>query len=57
MLEITKTLEKFGLSNHEIKAYIALLKLVEATASAVAETAELPRTSAYTALELLKKKA
>lgn len=56
MQEVTKVLKKYGLSDHEIKVFIALLRLVEASAYGIAESADLPRTSTYTALETLKSK-
>ncbi len=56
MQEVTKVLKKYGLSDHETKVYIALLRLVEASAYTTAENADLPRTSTYTALETLKNK-
>lgn len=56
MLNTTKILKKYGFSDGEVKVYLALLRLVESSAYRIAEQAELPRTSTYTALESLKNK-
>jgi len=56
MKEIINTLRKYGLTEHEVKTYLALLELVEASAYSVAERAEIPRTSTYSALENLKRR-
>ncbi|MEK7063783.1 MAG: helix-turn-helix domain-containing protein [Patescibacteria group bacterium] len=49
-------LTKFGLSDKEARAYLALLELEVATAHEVASKAELNRSSAYVVLESLREK-
>ncbi len=49
-------LKEFGLSENEIRVYIALLKAGESTAQTVAKHAKLPRTTTYHLLESLLQK-
>jgi len=51
-----EALRKFGLSDREIKMYLALLELGEALASKIAEKTNTPRTLSYDILENLLKK-
>ena len=51
-----EALRKFGLSDREIKVYLALLELGEALASKIAEKTNTPRTLSYDILENLLKK-
>jgi len=53
MLEIVKTLHKFGLSEKEAKVYLANLEMGEAGASEIALKSHLPRTLVYDLLERL----
>jgi sugar-specific transcriptional regulator TrmB len=53
---ITKTLQKLGLSQYEIRAFLALLFLGVGSAEVVAKNAKIPRTSAYKVLESLEEK-
>lgn len=53
---MVKNLVKFGLGEKEAKAYLALLHLELATATQVAEYANLNRSSTYVVLESLKEK-
>jgi sugar-specific transcriptional regulator TrmB len=52
--EIKNSLEELGFYSNEIKVYIALTQLGEATASEVAKKADLPRTTAISILNKLK---
>lgn len=54
MVESLNSLKKYGLTEHEARVYITLLRLVEASVFNIAEQAGLPRTSTYTVLEGLK---
>lgn len=54
--EISAVLRKIGLSDYETKAYVSLIVQQHATADEVASMAEIPRTSAYKALQSLKEK-
>ncbi len=53
---LSQTLQKLGLSTYEIRAFLALILLGVGSAEVVAETAKIPRTSAYKVLENLEKK-
>jgi sugar-specific transcriptional regulator TrmB len=52
--EIKNSLKELGFNNNEIKVYIALTQLGEATASQVARKSDLPRTTAISLLNRLK---
>jgi len=52
----TKPLEKIGLTNSEIKVYLALLKLGQATAGPIVDEAKVTRSKIYDILERLKNK-
>lgn len=49
----TKTLESIGLSSYEARGYIALVAHGYGSAETIAETAKIPRTSAYKVLQSL----
>jgi len=49
----TKTLESIGLSSYEARGYIALIAHGYGSAETIAETAKIPRTSAYKVLQSL----
>src|SRR5437870_10283509 len=49
----TKTLESIGLSSYEARGYIALVAHGHGSAEMIAETARIPRTSAYKVLQSL----
>lgn len=51
-----EALREYGLSENEIKTYIALLKTGESTAQTIAKNAKLPRTTTYHLLEGLLQK-
>lgn len=53
---VSSTLRKLGLSEYESKAYIALVTLGHGTAEVIGETASIPRTSSYKALQSLEDK-
>ncbi len=55
-MELHSVLKEFGLSENEIKLYLALIKTGESTAQTVAKNAELPRTTSYHLLESLIQK-
>jgi HTH-type transcriptional regulator, sugar sensing transcriptional regulator len=55
-MELRYALKEFGLSENEIKVYLALTKTGEATAQNVAKAAGLPRTTTYHLLESLEQK-
>ena len=55
-MEVTASLREFGLSENEIKIYIALIKAGETTAQSIAKNADIPRTTAYHLLEGLIQK-
>lgn len=55
-LEVTKSLEMLGLSKYEARAYIALVAHGFGEAETIAQTARIPRTSAYKVLESLIQK-
>lgn len=48
------SLVRVGLSQNEAKVYLCLLKIIEGTAFQIAKGANMPRTTAYAALESLK---
>lgn len=50
---VTKTLESIGLSSYEARGYIALVAHGFGSAETIAETARIPRTSAYKVLQSL----
>src|SRR3989442_789629 len=52
----TKTLESIGLSGYEARGYIALVAHGYGSAETIAETAKIPRTSAYKVLQSLCQK-
>lgn len=54
--EIMSLLRRTGLSEYEAKAYLALVMRSHTSAEEVADVADIPRTSAYKALESLSKK-
>jgi len=53
---IAKTLESIGLSGYEARGYLALVAHGFGSAEAIAETAKIPRTSAYKVLQSLVQK-
>ena len=55
-LRVSGTLARFGLSEYEARAYIALVALGSGSASYVAEIGQIPRTSAYKTMESLEAK-
>ena len=50
---VSRTLESIGLSSYEAKGYIALVAHGHGSAEMIAETAHIPRTSAYKVLQSL----
>lgn len=54
--DVLLLLKRTGLSDYEAKVYLALVLRSHGTAEDVAETADIPRTSAYKVLEALSKK-
>ena len=54
--KIVDSLQHLGLSLYESRAFLALVVLGVGTADVVAQTARIPRTSAYKVLESLEKK-
>lgn len=52
--QIKNSLKELGFNNNEIKVYVSLTQLGEATASQIAKKADLPRTTAISLLERLK---
>jgi len=56
MSSYTEALKEYGLSENEVRVYIALLKTGEATAQKIAKNAKLPRTTTYHILEGLIQK-
>jgi sugar-specific transcriptional regulator TrmB len=54
--EIVSQLKKFGLSDYEAKAYLALVMRGFGTAEEVADVAGIPRTSTYKTLDALQQK-
>ncbi len=54
--KISETLRKLGLSQYEIKVFLALLFLGVGSAEVIAKNAGIPRTSAYKVLEALEEK-
>src|SRR3989344_849600 len=57
VMEIESALKEFGLSENEIKVYLALIKTGESTVQNIAKNAELPRTTTYHLLESLEQKS
>lgn len=55
-MELSKALKEYGLSENEVKVYIALIKLGESSVQKVAKNAGLPRTTCYHLLESLEQK-
>ncbi len=54
--EVSGLLSRFGLSEYESRAYIALVALGTSSATFVAEVAQIPRTSAYKVMDALEAK-
>ncbi|AGB05417.1 putative transcriptional regulator [Aciduliprofundum sp. MAR08-339] len=54
--KIVSTLQKLGLSQYEIRAFLALLMLGVGSADVIAKNADIPRTSAYKVLDSLEEK-
>ena len=54
--ELAEKMEKIGLSPYEARAYIALIAHGYGNAETIAETAQIPRTSAYKILQSLQSK-
>src|SRR3989475_7032359 len=50
---VSRTLESIGLSSYEARGYVALVAHGDGSAEAIAETAKIPRTSAYKVLQAL----
>ena len=50
---VSRTLESIGLSSYEARGYVALVAHGYGSAEAIAETAKIPRTSAYKVLQSL----
>ncbi|OGS51558.1 MAG: hypothetical protein A3K75_04995 [Euryarchaeota archaeon RBG_13_61_15] len=55
-LQLAGTLSRFGLSEYESRAYVALVALGSSSANLVAEISQIPRTSAYKVMESLAHK-
>ena len=55
-LSIAGTFKKFGLSEYESRAYLALVALGSGSANIVARIAQIPRTSAYKVMKSLETK-
>lgn len=55
-LAIAGTLSRFGLSEYESRAYVALVALGQSSANFVAEISQIPRTSAYKVMASLAQK-
>lgn len=55
-LRVAGTFEKFGLSEYESRAYLALVALGSGSANFVASVAQIPRTSAYKVMKSLEGK-
>ena len=55
-MELTKALKEYGLSENEIKVYLALIKLGKASVQKIAKSSCLPRTTSYHLLESLEQK-
>lgn len=51
--KVSRTLESIGLSSYEARGYVALVAHGFGSAEAIAETAKIPRTSAYKVLQSL----
>jgi sugar-specific transcriptional regulator TrmB len=54
--DVLSLLKRTGLSEYEAKVYLALVLRTHGTAEDVADTADIPRTSAYKVLDALKQK-
>jgi len=54
--QVSGTLTRFGLSDYESRAYVALVALGSSSATFVAEVAQIPRTSAYKVMKGLQDK-
>ena len=54
--QVSGLLSRYGLSEYESRAYIALVALGASSATFVAEIAQIPRTSAYKVMEALEAK-
>lgn len=55
-LQLAGMLSRFGLSEYESRAYVALVALGSSSANLVAEISQIPRTSAYKVMESLAQK-
>lgn len=55
-IKLQKTLEKLGYHRHDVRIYLAALALGEATASELAQYAEMPRTTTVETIEYMSKK-
>ncbi len=55
-LQLIRNLEKLGLTENEAKTYVGLVSLGEATASAIHEVTNVPRSKVYEILNALAKK-
>ena len=56
MESIIESLEKFGLTRYEAKAYIGMTNLISGKAEEIAESSEIPRSKIYNTLKQLDKK-
>ena len=56
MESIIESLEKFGLTRYEAKAYIGMTNLISGKAEEIARASEIPRSKIYNTLKQLDKK-
>ena len=56
MEKIIESLEKFGLTRYEAKAYIGMCNLITGKAEEIAKSSEIPRSKIYNTLKALDKK-
>ena len=56
MESIIESLEKFGLTRYEAKAYIGMTNLISGKAEEIAKVSEIPRSKIYNTLKELDKK-
>lgn len=56
MEKIIESLQKFGLTRYEAKAYIGISNLISARAEEIAKSSEIPRSKIYNTLKELEKK-
>ena len=54
--QVSSTMKELGLSEYEARSYVALVGLGSTSANAVAEIADIPRTSAYKSMRSLERK-